>query len=254
MKKVSLEQAKKISYIYSPLKTSEDLSNCLFSILSQKDYSQLDERNIRREVTSLLYSYYPNEASIKSAFLNKKLFNSTQHVVCFEMPVGTSRADLCKVGKYSTVYEIKTDLDNLNRLEKQLSDYQKVFDYTYVICSEKRYPYLQEHISNDIGIYTYSQTKNGDYKFALANEAVLSKSQDCEYQLSLLNKREKLYYAKLCDINAKCTPSTNDLFKQILRERYLPSWLFLQQNRSRIFNIDYQFFFKNNIDPDKIYL
>ena len=42
------------------------------------------------------------------------------------------------------VYEIKTDLDNLIRLENQLKDYYKVFSYIYVVVGNKQLPLVKD--------------------------------------------------------------------------------------------------------------
>lgn len=38
-----------------------------------------------------------------------------------ELPIGDSKADFIMINGRGVVYEIKTDLDNLNRLNSQLS-------------------------------------------------------------------------------------------------------------------------------------
>ncbi|MCC5907832.1 MAG: sce7726 family protein [Balneolaceae bacterium] len=50
-----------------------------------------------------------------------------------EFRVGSSVADVVLINGKSTVYEIKTELDNPDRLRDQLSDYQKAFTEIYLV-------------------------------------------------------------------------------------------------------------------------
>lgn len=45
----------------------------------------------------------------------------------------------------------------------------------------------------------------------------------------------------------------NRIFKQILKKRFEPQWTFLKKNHEYIYEIDYQWFYKNQIDPSRIY-
>lgn len=45
----------------------------------------------------------------------------------------------------------------------------------------------------------------------------------------------------------------NRVFKQILKKRFEKQWMFLKQNYKDIYEIDYQWFYKNQIEPSRIY-
>ena len=45
----------------------------------------------------------------------------------------------------------------------------------------------------------------------------------------------------------------NQIFKKILKKRYSTRWEFLKSHHQDIYEIDYQWFFKNQIDPQIIY-
>jgi hypothetical protein len=53
-----------------------------------------------------------------------------------ETRVGSSKADLVILNGTSTAYEIKSERDNLARLDNQLANYSKVFAKTYVVVAE----------------------------------------------------------------------------------------------------------------------
>lgn len=54
-----------------------------------------------------------------------------------EFWVDMSKADSVVLNGTSTVYEIKTEFDNLSRLPQQLTDYSKVFDHINVVTHER---------------------------------------------------------------------------------------------------------------------
>lgn len=71
-----------------------------------------------------------------------------------ELPIGDSKADFIMINGRGVVYEIKTDLDNLIRLENQLKDYYKVFSYIYVVVGNKQLPHVKEFLKDQkVGIY-----------------------------------------------------------------------------------------------------
>lgn len=55
-----------------------------------------------------------------------------------EFRVGMRKADVVILNGTSTVYEIKTGLDNLDRLAGQLDAYRAVFDRIYVVCEAEQ--------------------------------------------------------------------------------------------------------------------
>ncbi len=69
-----------------------------------------------------------------------------------EFPMGSSFADLLVVNGTTTVYEIKTDLDRLDRLETQLHDYSTRAERVYVVVSEARAATLEEHVPVESGL------------------------------------------------------------------------------------------------------
>lgn len=83
---------------------------------------------------------YRNEYVYKSLMLKKIVYGrhspKTTSALC-ELPVGESIADFVLINGKAHVYEVKTDLDNLSRLENQLEDYYRAFRYVSVVCSEK---------------------------------------------------------------------------------------------------------------------
>lgn len=88
---------------------------------------------------------YRNEYFYKNTLLNKLLLgrhsiNTT--IALTELPIGDSIADFILINGKAVVYEIKTELDNFDRLEGQLTDYYKAFTRVVVVTAEENYEEL----------------------------------------------------------------------------------------------------------------
>lgn len=261
---LTLKDAQILFSAYSPLQTNTVLKNTFLETVDTKYANTCNMDNIRKLYNSSILKYYPNEISVKASFINKVLFKTNNHVTIFELPVGNSRADLCKINGSSIAYEIKTDLDNLTRLNKQLDDYLKIFEKVFVICSINKLNSIEKQIIPSCGIYTYTISKNAIYSFQMYKNASLSQNIDTNKQLKILRKQELVNYFSLDPNLSKDNmisnilqsyPSNNinHLFKEIIKNRYRDQWLFLKNQHTNIFEIDYQWFFKNPINPQLIY-
>lgn len=261
----TFKDAQALYAAYSILETNVSLHKTLIDIVDSSFIMSLSFRNVREIYNNIILKYYPNEACIKSAFINQMLIKGKSHVTIFELPVGNSRADLCKINGSSVAYEIKTDLDDLTRLDKQLNDYLQIFEKIFIICSEKKLPAVEKCVGSMFGIYTYSITNKGLFKFKLYRDAVLSEFINAEKQLGIVRKQELLKNFSYRGspprndiiteiLNHYTQPQINRIFKQILKSRYHEQWQFLQKHCSDILEIDYQWFYKNTIEPQLIYI
>ncbi|MEC4095395.1 sce7726 family protein [Myroides odoratimimus] len=52
--------------------------------------------------------------------------------------------------------EIKSSTDNLDRLEEQIEEYKKIFNYIIICTTNKHYLTVQKKISSDIGIILFT--------------------------------------------------------------------------------------------------
>jgi len=77
-----------------------------------------------------------------------------------ELKIGTSKADLVMLNGSVRVFEIKTELDGLSKLSKQLNDYQKFADEVNIVTDGKNAEKLTaEYGDTNIGIIVLD-TKN----------------------------------------------------------------------------------------------
>lgn len=108
------------------------------------------------EIYEYLRSEYQNEYYYKNTLLNKLLLgvhSPRTTTALTEVPVGTSKADFILINGKAVVYEIKTALDNFDRLDGQINDYYKAFSRVVVVASEKNYKDVEQRLLNSpVGI------------------------------------------------------------------------------------------------------
>jgi hypothetical protein len=69
-----------------------------------------------------------------------------------EFRVGECKADIAILNGTTTVYEIKSERDSLNRLERQIENYRKVFASVFVIAGENHVEALLRSTPSDVGV------------------------------------------------------------------------------------------------------
>lgn len=127
----------------------------LFSNISRKFSGLSTVGDVYQSVYSLLRKKYRCEYIYKNAIIDKILLgkHSINSSVAFdELVVGSCKADLVIINDTSTVYEIKTELDSLERLERQIKSYSEIFEYIYIVTCEKYIQKVLEIIPHYIGI------------------------------------------------------------------------------------------------------
>ena len=186
------ETAKRLYDSYSTVLSESKLISIIQDVLGDFAPALDSKYAARRTINDLVMGYYPNEATIKANFIDRVLFPlSPANISIFELPIGNSRVDMCKVNGHSAAYEIKTDLDTFDRLEGQLSDYFDVFETVYVVTSDKRWQELPSYVPEACGIYSYSQdARDGSYHFKAQRKAIKSTNLDSEKQLAVMPKRD----------------------------------------------------------------
>lgn len=84
-----------------------------------------------------------------------------------EQPMGKSRADIVMVVP-DALYgvEIKSDADTYARLEKQIQDYDRYYDYNLVVIGTTHAAHIEEHVPDWWGIITVEQEEGrADFYF-----------------------------------------------------------------------------------------
>lgn len=205
-----------------------DHKPCRTYVRAVEKYVENPEKKSNGQILNDIYirlnKTYRNEYFYKNTLLNKLLLgvhsiNTT--TALSELPIANSKADFLLINGKAVVYEIKTELDNLDRLESQIDDYYKAFDHVAVITCDDHVNALQERIKlmkKPVGIYVLSKRgtiktvrKPEEYRTSLNQEVLFKILRKPEYEHILLNYFSELpavsefkYYTecknKFCEI------------------------------------------------------
>lgn len=111
----------------------------------------LTNREIMDKIGALLRHKYRNEYYYRNALLQHYCMwqnRPKKNVMALsQMKISDSRADFVFVNGEGVVYEIKTEQDNFLRLESQILDYYKAFEYVNVVVGESRLGDLRDKLN-----------------------------------------------------------------------------------------------------------
>ena len=162
---------KTVSDIHKIRNLSQIISTSNFKKIVRKDdyyytfYNSLKHLEIldtttNRDLIDVVYNSllknYKNEYVYKNTLINKLLlqkYSLKSTVALNEFKIGKSIADFILINGEAKIYEIKTEFDNLEKLDKQIADYCQFGDKVYVVTSPKHIAKLVDLYSNStIGI------------------------------------------------------------------------------------------------------
>lgn len=195
------------------------------------------------EIYTVLKKDYRNEYYYKNTLLNKLLLgihsvNTTTALT--EIPIANSKADFVLINGKAVVYEIKTELDNLERLESQINDYYKAFNHVAVVTCMDNLKALQdklELIGKPVGIYVLQ--KNGAMK-TIAKPEVYKDDIDAKVLFKILRKKEfetiiQQEYGYLPEVSAfEYYSECKKLFLKIDIEKNYTEFLKIIKKRAKI--------------------
>ena len=167
------------------------------------DSSNLSNLECISEIYFFLKSQYQNEYYYKNTLLNKLLLgihNPHTTTALTEVPIGNSKADFILINGKAVVYEIKTELDNFERLDGQIADYYKAFSRVAVVTSESNFEEISSRLEGTpVGIYiltkrdTISERKKPvEYTEKLSLSTMFKVLRKDEYESILLSKFGRL--------------------------------------------------------------
>ena len=216
-------------------------------------------------VNELIFNYYFCERVIKYHFI-RHLKNRINHIVAFEMSIGESRVDICRINGNSYAYEIKTEYDTFDRLETQMRDYLKTFEKVYVIVPKARIDDVKLHIPDSCGVISYKVNENMDVVFSYVKKATKNccdialcinslSSNDMSFLLKLLKEKDCKTRDEKITLLLQLAHSKPiwKCYRQLLRHKYEDQWTFITKHFNEILPIDIQSFFSSNIDPRLLY-
>ena len=240
----------KILKSYHPLMSEKELAEWLESLSSKSHYTFHNKVDFLKQLNSLALSHLEDELFLKH--LLTQSFFKENIVGAFEVRALSSRLDLLKINGVTTAFEIKSEFDSLEKLEKQSKDYLALFEYNYLVLAEKHLDRALKVLPNDFGIYFVKNKKLKRIRPSRRNKTIDPKSQ-----LSILTSKELRVEFKSTEPDIILTyfssKEINEAFKKILKKRYAKKWNFIKERSSEIFPLDYQYFFHHPINPQLIY-
>jgi len=139
------------------LKGRSPLAVCILKETGQ--FWEFDPTTLLRDLFDQVYEWlfrtYRNEYIYKNAIARKILLgvhslNTTSMLT--EFRAGRCKADAVVLNGTSTVYEIKSAYDSMERLTRQIAAYRQLFDEINVITSDSQLDKVVGVTGNDIGL------------------------------------------------------------------------------------------------------
>lgn len=143
-----------------------------------------------------------------------------------EFCIGKTRTDALMVLENELIgIEFKSDKDNLDRLERQIKDYNRFCDRNYIVIGQhfrEKSDVLYEILPDYWGIYSVTQTEDGTKHLELLRDASINKKCRLKNQLKILWRNELIHLIKsnnLGGVSAYNKKELSDrLFKNIQKD------------------------------------
>jgi hypothetical protein len=159
-----------------------------------------------------LVKEYRHEYIYKNAIAEKILLGKHNLKTAFmltEFRVDDCKADAVVLNGTSHVYEIKSEMDSFERLDRQLAAYRRMFDFITVITTERLYNSVLNRVPGEVGVMVLAE---GGYQFRknCRREAASNKSN--VDPLVIFDSLQRQEYLKIIkehfDISFTHTPNT----------------------------------------------
>lgn len=159
------------------------------------DLFKLELVNILDRMHSFLLKHYRCEYIYKNAIASKILlgkYSLKTSTLLSEFRANESKADIVIINGTSNVYEIKTELDSLNRLKRQLESYSNMFDKISVVTYEENTEKLLKVLPKGIGVlvltkkYTLKEILKPDSNEKNVNPSIIFDSLTKKEYLSII--------------------------------------------------------------------
>lgn len=107
-----------------------------------------------------------------------------------EKTIGSSRADVVMVTE-NAIYglEIKSDADSYTRLSGQIRDYDKYYDYNYIVVGTSHAAHIREHVPDYWGVITVEEVE-GEVDFYILRKPERNPKMNLKYKLRILWRPE----------------------------------------------------------------
>lgn len=144
----------------------------------------------------VLLNNYRHEYLYKSKLLNDfilKNYSLDDTIILDEFRINESIADIALVNGTNKIFEIKTELDTLERFSTQVSDYYKAFSEVYLVIHHSQYSKYLSRIDDKIGVIVL----NENFEWEERRKAVIEDQYlDITTMMASLRKPEYLKLVK----------------------------------------------------------
>lgn len=235
---------------YHTLSYSSQLNGLLAAFYKTDKFANFSKFELAKIINDAVFKNYSGEQILK--YKLAKEFIKKKYIAAFEVRANSSRADFLVINGYTKSFEVKSKIDTLNRLQKQINDYGDVFEYNTIVIDKLHLNNVIQKVPDYYGIWFYEGSKK-----IIFREAQYSPKLNSVGQLGLFNKKELNLSFSTSNLNEIIdnfdSKRINESLKIILKERYNDRWEFIQNNWNKILPIDLQFFFNTNVNPEIIY-
>lgn len=108
-----------------------------------------------------------------------------------EKVIGKSRADVVAVLPDRLIgFELKSDSDSYQRLATQVKDYDKYFDYNYLVVGKTHRKQAEKHVPEYWGVICISESDDGKAAVEVLREAQQNPKLKMRWQVDLLWRSE----------------------------------------------------------------
>lgn len=199
---------------------------------------------------------------LNEIFINEILkSHNNDSTVLTEFNINNSKADFIIINGTTTVYEIKTELDSLFRLEKQLLDYSKAFDHIYVVTYKEMLNNVKEILNSNkilkkVGIKILNS--NGNLETLKESKSFIKNFDRLSIFNCLLKKERDFFDDNYYNAEKKFLKRSNiyihNYFKECLKKRKTRD-TFIEQLPYSLKMIGYKLQNKlNKLQKEKLYI
>lgn len=195
--KNNIQSHRSISQIFTPSNFKKIIRKDEYSSIQKRlqKHIHLQSPETNKDILAFAYLHllknYKSEYFYKNALINKLLlgkYSLNTTTALNEFRIGNSVADIVLLNGEVRVFEIKTELDSLEKLSKQISDYCQFANKIYVVTNSK---FIERLISSykksPIGIIEYTENDT-------LREVVAAKNNDSfDHSVIFKSLRKKEY-------------------------------------------------------------
>ncbi len=154
-----------------------------------------------------------------------------------EKTLGKARADVMMVLEHGIVgIEIKSDADTYTRLDGQVKDYDKYFNYNMIVVGSSHAKFVADHVPEHWGIISVEEV-DAKADFYIIREMQLNKKAKIKNQIKILWREELAHIQEINGMYKYARESKKFVQDKILEK--VPEDLLLDQLCYELFERDY---------------